>query len=87
MATDLLVQNNTKKSLIEKLEGLQKSKLNSFLLNYLKLFKSLIIQFGIVFISYSILSWIFLGIYAKFGFEKTLIILLVGVFYYGIRGK
>jgi len=38
-----------------------------------------------IIIGYSFMSWIFLGIYDSQGFDRTLIILLVGVFWYGIR--
>ena len=38
-----------------------------------------------IIIGYSFMSWIFLGLYDSQGFDKTLIILLVGVFWYGIR--
>lgn len=42
-------------------------------------------QFAGIIIGYSITSWIFLSIYERLGFEQTIIILLVGVFWYGLR--
>ncbi len=40
-----------------------------------------------IIIGYSFMSWMFIGVYDSIGFEKTLIILLVGVFWYGIRQR
>ena len=34
---------------------------------------------------YALLLWIFLGIFELYGFERTLIILLIGVFYVRIK--
>ncbi len=54
----------------------------------IKLVKKLIpyaIKFIGIIIGYSIMSWIFLNIYDSVGFGKTLIIVLVGVLWYGVR--
>lgn len=65
------------------------NKSDAMLIAYFKLFKKLLKKMGKfipIIIGYSIMSWMFLGVYDTIGFEKTLIILLVGVFWYGIRG-
>ena len=57
---------------------------------YLSKFKTLVkkvIKFIPILIGYSFMSWMFIGVYDSIGFEKTLIILLVGVFWYGIRQR
>ena len=57
---------------------------------YIPKFKSLLkrlVKFVPIIIGYSFMSWMFIGVYDTIGFEKTLIILLVGVFWYGIRQK
>lgn len=51
----------------------------------LKGFAPLLTKFGVIIISYSILAFLFLSIYEMQGFERTIIILLVGVINYGIR--
>ena len=55
---------------------------------YIKTFKKLlkkIVKFIPILIGYSFMSWMFIGLYDTIGFEKTLIVLLVGVLWYGIR--
>jgi len=55
---------------------------------YIKTFKTFIkkvINFIPILIGYSFMSWMFLGLYDTIGFDKTLIVLLVGVLWYGIR--
>ena len=55
---------------------------------YIKTFKTFIkkvINFIPILIGYSFMSWMFIGLYDTIGFEKTLIVLLVGVLWYGIR--
>jgi len=57
---------------------------------WLKLFKKLlkwVFKLIPIIVGYSIMSWMFIGVYDTIGFEKTLIILLVGVFWYGIRER
>lgn len=40
-----------------------------------------------VLIGYTVMSYIFLSVYDTYGLERTLIILLVGVFWYGLRQR
>ena len=42
-------------------------------------------NFVISIVYYMFLAWVFLSIYGEYGFEKTLIILLIGVFYVRIK--
>lgn len=51
-----------------------------------KLFKK-IGHFIPIIIGYTFMAWIFTGMMDTIGFEKTLIILLAGVFYYGLRNQ
>ena len=46
-----------------------------------KFFKTM----GLSLAGYLFLSFIFLGIYDRFGFDRTLIILLIGIFYIHIK--
>ena len=55
---------------------------------YIKTFKRFIkkvIKFIPILIGYSFMSWMFIGLYDTIGFDKTLIVLLCGVLWYGIR--
>ena len=52
-----------------------------------KIFLKKVGNFIPIIIGYSFMTWIFMGVYDSLGFEKTLIILLVGVFWYGLRQK
>ena len=55
---------------------------------YIKTFKTFIkkvINFIPILLGYSFMSWMFIGLYDTIGFDKTLIVLLVGVLWYGIR--
>jgi len=70
---------------MEKLESLQNSPLNTFTKKAFKKLTGLMVKFGSTAIVYSFLVWLFLSIYDRLGFEKTLIILAVGVIHYGIR--
>ena len=57
---------------------------------YIPKFKGLVkraLKFIPIILGYSFMSWMFIGVYDAIGFEKTLIILLVGVFYYGLRQR
>ena len=57
---------------------------------YIKTFKRFlkkVIKFIPILIGYSFMSWMFIGLYDSIGFDKTLIVLLVGVLWYGIRQK
>ena len=57
---------------------------------YMSKFKLLLKKVGKfipILIGYSFMSWMFVGLYDSVGFEKTLIILLVGVLWYGIRQR
>lgn len=45
------------------------------------------LKFIPILIGYSVMSFIFVGMYDSIGFEKTLIILLVGVLWYGLRQR
>jgi len=55
---------------------------------YIKTFKTFlkkVINFIPILLGYSFMSWMFIGLYDTIGFDKTLIVLLVGVLWYGIR--
>ena len=52
-----------------------------------KRFIKKVIKFIPILIGYSFMSWMFIGLYDSIGFDKTLIVLLVGVLWYGIRQK
>lgn len=71
--------------IIENLEKMQKGKFNQAIIKINQALIKFLIKFGSILISYSFLVWIFFSIYDRAGFEKTLIILLVGVINYGIR--
>lgn len=61
-------------------EELQKKNI-AFIKKLFKFFKTM----GISLAGYLFLSFIFLSIYDRFGFERTLIILLIGIFYIHIK--
>ena len=69
----------------EKLEQLQKGKLNKLSLTVLSTTWALAWSFGKILLPYLFSIWVFLSIFDRIGFEKTLIILLIGVLNYGIR--
>ena len=57
---------------------------------YLSKFKELLKRIGKlipILIGYSFMSWMFMGLYDTMGFNKTIIILLVGVLWYGIQQR
>ena len=69
----------------EKLERLQQGKLNKLSITVLATTWSLVWSFGKILVPYLFAIWVFLAIFDRIGFEKTLIILLIGVLNYGIR--
>jgi len=50
-----------------------------------KALTTMFVKFGSISLTYSFLAWLFLSVYDRLGFEKTLIILGIGVINYGIR--
>lgn len=63
------------------------NKYQKWYISNFKLLLKKIAKFIPILIGYSIMSWMFIGLYDSIGFEKTLIILLVGVLWYGIRQR
>lgn len=62
-------------------------KYHKWYMKNLKIMFKKIGKFIPILIGYSFMSWMFIGLYDSVGFDKTLIILLVGVLWYGIRQR
>ena len=62
-------------------------KINNFIKKFLEKLGKFSVKLAMILVGYSFMTWIFLGLYDRFGFDKTLIILLVGVLWYGLRSN
>ena len=81
-----LMTNQETNDFLTKWEQASKKYQKLYITTFKRLIKK-IIKFIPILIGYSFMSWMFIGLYDSIGFDKTLIVLLVGVLWYGIRQK
>jgi len=62
-------------------------KFNAVWFRTAKKFSKWVLKLIPVILGYSFMSWIFLSLYDSYGFDRTIIILLVGVLWYGLRKR
>lgn len=69
---------------VKKLEDFYKKLFNMWI-NSVKRIFGMIKNFAVMLIQYAFMSYIYLSIYDSWGFEKTIIILLIGVVVFAVR--